>query len=134
MTGETRFLSQTREEEQLPTEEEVDLGPDDFQEVIQPMQSTFDVDMQSAPQAPSRTATASSGRKMQYLFMAKQIERMELGCGECALVSGVKTTKELLDAGFKMPKMMREMAHRILFKRSGLIHELCLIGYYVGIN
>ncbi|GAN11664.1 hypothetical protein MAM1_0789d11243, partial [Mucor ambiguus] len=80
----------------------------------------------------SAVGRQSSGRKMDYLFMGKQTEKIELGCGECALVSGVKTTKELVDAGFKMPKVMRDMANSILFKRSGLMHDLCMVGYYMG--
>lgn len=54
----------------------------------------------------------SSGRKMDYLFSTKKSE-LEIGCGECALVGGINTTKELVDAGFKMPKVMRDMANII---------------------
>ncbi|KAL0135298.1 hypothetical protein V8B55DRAFT_1299334, partial [Mucor lusitanicus] len=54
----------------------------------------------------------SSGRKMDYLFSTKKSE-LEIGCGECALVGGINTTKELVDAGFKMPKVMRDMANSI---------------------
>ncbi|KAG1093752.1 hypothetical protein G6F42_018891 [Rhizopus arrhizus] len=68
---------------------------------------------------------------MDYLFTTKQTE-FEVGCGECALVSGVKTTKELIDAGFKMPKVMKDMANSILFNRSGLVHDLCFVGFYMG--
>ncbi|KAL9539473.1 hypothetical protein MBANPS3_010241 [Mucor bainieri] len=35
---------------------------------------------------------------------------LELGCGECALVGGVNTTKEVVDTGFKLPKVMKDMA------------------------
>ncbi|KAL9552062.1 hypothetical protein MBANPS3_003955 [Mucor bainieri] len=74
----------------------------------------------------------SCGRKMDYIFMDKQTEMTELGCGECALVGGVKTTKELVDAQYKMPKVMRDMANSIIFKKSGLRHDLCMVGYYIG--
>lgn len=75
----------------------------------------------------------ASGRKMDSIFMGKQTE-IELGCGECALTSGAKTTKELVDAGFKMPKVMRNMANSTLLKCSGLMHDLCIVGYYLGGN
>lgn len=54
----------------------------------------------------------SLGRKMDYLFSTKKSE-LEIGCGECALVGGINTTKELVDAGFKMPKVMKDMANSI---------------------
>ncbi|KAL9552064.1 hypothetical protein MBANPS3_003957 [Mucor bainieri] len=73
----------------------------------------------------------SSGRKMDYIFLTGSTE-IELGCGECALVEGVKSTKELTDANFKMPKVMKDMANRILFTRSGMAHDLCLVGFYMG--
>lgn len=68
---------------------------------------------------------------MDYLFTTKQTE-YEVGCGECALVGGVKTTKELIDAGFKMPKVMKDMANGILSTHPGLVHDISLVGYYIG--
>lgn len=68
---------------------------------------------------------------MDYLFTAKT-NGFEVGCGECALVGGVKTTKELVDAGLKMPKVMRDMANSILKAHIGLVHNLCIVGYYIG--
>ncbi|OAD04262.1 hypothetical protein MUCCIDRAFT_79378 [Mucor lusitanicus CBS 277.49] len=73
----------------------------------------------------------SSGRKMDYIFMEPETS-IEVGCAECGLVSGVKTTKELLDAGFKMPKVLKDMANSIMFNRSGLRHELCMVEFYMG--
>ncbi|KAL9547012.1 hypothetical protein PS6_007355 [Mucor atramentarius] len=73
----------------------------------------------------------SSGRKMDYLFTTKKTV-FEVGCGECVLVGGIKTTKEFQDAGFKMPKLMRDMANSILATYAGLENELCLVGYYIG--
>lgn len=65
---------------------------------------------------------------MDYLFTTNQTE-FAVRCGECALVSGVKTTKELIDAGFKLPKVMKDMANSILFNRCGLVHDLCFVGF-----
>ena len=73
----------------------------------------------------------SSGRKMDYLFTAKK-NGFEVGCGECALVGGVRTTKELIDAGLKMPKVMRDMANSILATHTCLVNNLCITGYYIG--
>lgn len=42
-----------------------------------------------------------SGRKMDFIFDFKDYE---LGCGECGLISGVNTTKELSDCKFKCQK------------------------------
>ncbi|KAF1796628.1 hypothetical protein FB192DRAFT_1402969 [Mucor lusitanicus] len=81
----------------------------------------------------SKFGRQSSGRKMDYIFLTGPTET-ELGCGECALVEGVKSTKELTDANFKMPKVMKDMANRILFTRSGMAHDLCLVGFYMGAN
>ncbi|KAL7322440.1 hypothetical protein PS15p_211439 [Mucor circinelloides] len=68
---------------------------------------------------------------MDYLFTTKKTV-FEVGCGECVLVGGIKTTKEFQDAGFKMPKLMRDMANSILATYAGLENELCLVGYYIG--
>ncbi|CAO3615701.1 unnamed protein product [Mucor fragilis] len=55
MSGEARFVPQRREEEMPMPEQEVDFGPDDFQEATEPALSTFDVDVGRAQ--PARTAT-----------------------------------------------------------------------------
>lgn len=72
-----------------------------------------------------------SGRKMDYLFTTKQIE-YEIGCGECALVGGVNTTKEFQDAGFKMPKVMRDVMYKIVSDSPGLVHKLHIPGYFIA--
>ncbi|GAN10042.1 hypothetical protein MAM1_0315d09576 [Mucor ambiguus] len=73
----------------------------------------------------------SSGRKMDYLFTTRKT-KFEVGCGECALVGGVKTTKELVDAGFKMPKVMRDMANSIFLKKIVLlVNDLTIVGFYI---
>lgn len=41
-------------------------------------------------------------KKIYYLFYAKHSD-YELGCGECGLVAGTNTTKELYDASFRLP-------------------------------
>jgi hypothetical protein len=71
------------------------------------------------------------GRKMDYLFMTKDSD-VELGCGECALLGGINTTKELQDAGFKMPKVMRDMMYKIVADSPGLVHKLNIPGLYVA--
>ncbi|KAL7322444.1 hypothetical protein PS15p_211443 [Mucor circinelloides] len=68
---------------------------------------------------------------MDYLFTTKQIE-YEIGCGECALVGGVNTTKEFQDAGFKMPKVMRDMMYKIVSDSPGLVHKLHIHGFYIA--
>ncbi|KAL7313706.1 hypothetical protein PS15m_007414 [Mucor circinelloides] len=72
-----------------------------------------------------------SGRKMDYVFTTKKTE-YEVGCSECALIGGVKTTKELYDSAFKMPKVMKDMAISIFSTREGLLRDLALVGYYIG--
>lgn len=72
-----------------------------------------------------------SGRKMDYVFTTKKTE-YEVGCGECALIGGVKTTNELYDSAFKMPKVMKDMAISIFSTRAGLLRDLALVGYYIG--
>ncbi|CAO0792597.1 unnamed protein product [Mucor circinelloides] len=74
-----------------------------------------------------------SGRKMDYLFTTKQIE-YEIGCGECALVGGVNTTKEFQDAGFKMPKVMRDMLFKIVLAFPALLHQVPICGFYIAHN
>lgn len=71
------------------------------------------------------------GRKMDYLFKTKDAD-VELGCGECALVGGINTTKEFQDAGFKMPKVMRDMMFKIVADSPGLVHKLHIPGFYIA--
>lgn len=75
----------------------------------------------------------SSGRKMDYIFTTRKTG-FEVGCGECALVGGAKTTKELVDAGLKMPKVMRDIANSIFATHNGLVNVFCAVGYYIGGN
>jgi len=74
-----------------------------------------------------------SGRKMDYIFMTK-IDDVEVGCGECALVGGINTTKELQDAGFKMPKVMRDMLFKIVLAFPALLHQVPICGFYIAHN
>lgn len=64
---------------------------------------------------------------MDYIFMTK-IDDVEVGCGECALVGGINTTKELQDAGFKMPKVMRDMLF-IGEGKNDTAYQLCPVVY-----
>ncbi|EPB84268.1 hypothetical protein HMPREF1544_08988 [Mucor circinelloides 1006PhL] len=84
--------------------------------------------------AANRTNTLSRqscGRKIDYLFVPKG--QVELDCGECALVGGVNTTKELYDTAFKMPKVMKDMTYNIISKAPNMKHELVVItGFYIG--
>jgi len=49
------------------------------------------------------------------------------------LVGGVNTTKELNDASFKMPKVMKDMAYKIVALSPGIKHTLLVItGVYIG--
>ncbi|CAO0795129.1 unnamed protein product [Mucor circinelloides] len=70
-----------------------------------------------------------SGRKMDYLFLDK---KNELGCGECGLDNGVNTTKELSDANFKMPKVMRDMLVKLVSQSPALKRDLVISGFYIG--
>lgn len=70
---------------------------------------------------------------MDYLFTTRKSE-IEVGCGECALVGGVQTTKELVDTGFKMPKVMRDMANSIFTKKIALVNDLTIVGFYIAGN
>ncbi|GAN02858.1 hypothetical protein MAM1_0029d02306 [Mucor ambiguus] len=72
-----------------------------------------------------------SGRKMNYLFMMKKKD-YEVGCDECALAGSVRTTKELYDASFKMPKVMKDMANSIFSSYPALSHNVTAAGYYIG--
>jgi len=70
-----------------------------------------------------------SGRKMDHLFLYKN---NELGCGECGLVGGVNTTKELSDANFKMPRVMRDMLIKLVGLSPALKRDLVITGFYIG--
>lgn len=75
----------------------------------------------------------SNGRKMDLLF-SKRGSLLELGAGECGLSVGLKTTKELMDAGLKLPKVLKDMVNSLLTKDSGLSHNLCITGLDIGGN
>lgn len=77
----------------------------------------------------SRLARQKTGRKMDFLFLH---QTKELGCGECGLVGGVNTTKELCDAGFKMPKVMRDMLVKVVAMSPALKRDLLISGIYIG--
>ncbi|KAK4509265.1 uncharacterized protein ATC70_007615 [Mucor velutinosus] len=73
------------------------------------------------------------GRKMDYLFKTRDAGT-EVGCGECGLIAGVNTTKELQDCGFKMPKVMKDMMFRLVLESPGVMNKLCISGVYIGQN
>ncbi|CAO0793120.1 unnamed protein product [Mucor circinelloides] len=73
----------------------------------------------------------SCGQKMDYLFTIND-NVVEIGCGECALVGGVNTTKELCDASFKMPKVMKAMAVNLVSKSPDMKDKLAIAGFYIG--
>lgn len=83
--------------------------------------------------SPSDFTRQQTGRKMDYLFKTKDSD-VKVGCGECALVGGKNTTKEFQDAGFKMPKVMRDMMYKIVARSPGLLHKLHISGVYIGEN
>ena len=90
----------------------------------------------SQSSADAMNATRSSmlcrqkpGRKMDYLFL---YNKYELGCGECGLDSGINTTKELSDANFKMPKVMRDMLIKLVSRSPSLKRDLVITGFYIG--
>lgn len=56
----------------------------------------------------------------------------EFGCGECALTGGANTTKELYDASYKLPLVMKDMAISLLSLRPSIMHDLTVVGLYVG--
>lgn len=68
---------------------------------------------------------------MDYLFTIND-NVVEIGCGECALVGGVNTTKELCDASFKMPKVMKAMAVNLVSKSPDMKDKLAIAGFYIG--
>ncbi|GAN11673.1 hypothetical protein MAM1_0801d11254 [Mucor ambiguus] len=71
----------------------------------------------------------SSGRKMDYLFLDSY---NEVGCGEAGLVGGANTTKELSDAMFKMPKVMKDMLIKLVAVSPALKNDLVITGLYIG--
>lgn len=71
----------------------------------------------------------SSGRKMDYLFFDTD---NEVGCGECGLVGGANTTKELCDAMFKKPKVMKDMLIKLVSMSPALKTDLLATGFYIG--
>ncbi|KAK4520018.1 Asparagine-rich protein (ARP protein) [Mucor velutinosus] len=73
----------------------------------------------------------SSGRKMDYVFLHEKSD-LELGCGECALVGGVNTTKEMCDANFKMPKIMKDMLIKLVSVSPALKNKLHVCGLYIA--
>ncbi|KAF1799270.1 hypothetical protein FB192DRAFT_1385901 [Mucor lusitanicus] len=75
----------------------------------------------------SRQAT---GRKMDYLFQYSG--KTEVGCGECGLAGGVNSTKELYDAYFKLPKVMKDMMINLLSLSPSLKRDLVISGFYIG--
>ncbi|KAL7308350.1 hypothetical protein PS15m_011565 [Mucor circinelloides] len=95
--------------------------------------SKASADAANMTRSPSDFTCQQSGRKMDYLFKTRDND-VEIGCGECALVGGTKTTKEFRDVGFKMPKVMRDMICKILTRSPGLVHKLCIPGVYIGEN
>ncbi|KAL9539817.1 hypothetical protein PS6_011040 [Mucor atramentarius] len=95
--------------------------------------SKASADAANMNRSPSDFSRQQTGRKMDYLFKTRDNDD-EIGCGECALVGGTKTTKEFQDAGFKMPKVMRDMMCKIVTRSPGLLHKLCIPGVYIGEN
>lgn len=95
--------------------------------------SKASADAVNSTRSPSDQSRQQSGRKMDYIFMTK-IDDIELGCGECALVGGVNTTKEFQDAGFKMPKVMRDMLFKIVSSSPALVHKVPICGLYIAYN
>ncbi|KAL9548249.1 hypothetical protein MBANPS3_005776 [Mucor bainieri] len=75
----------------------------------------------------SRQAT---GRKMDYLFQYRG--NTEVGCGECGLAGGINSTKELYDAYFKLPKVMKDMMINLLSLSPLLKRDLVVSGFYIG--
>ncbi|KAK4509999.1 uncharacterized protein ATC70_006168 [Mucor velutinosus] len=68
---------------------------------------------------------------MDFVFIDKKTE-LEIGCGEGALVGGVNTTKQLYDAKFKMPKVLRDMIIKLVSRSPALKKDLHVCGFYVA--
>lgn len=67
---------------------------------------------------------------MDFLFTIKGGQKVV--AGECGLSVGVKTTKELMDAGFKLPKVMKDMSNSLLSNYSDLSHDVSIISLYIS--
>lgn len=68
--------------------------------------------------------------KMDYLFLN---ERTEVGCGKCGLINigGVTFTKELHDATFKMPQVMKDMVVNLVLLSPASKRKLVAYGLYI---
>lgn len=79
MTGEVRFVPDTRQEEELAMAEEadIDFGPDDFKEMGAPTLSVFDVDMQSQQDVRPQQSTSKTSVAMAVLQKKVQAKRKE---------------------------------------------------------
>ncbi|EPB87065.1 hypothetical protein HMPREF1544_06182 [Mucor circinelloides 1006PhL] len=93
--------------------------------------SKASADAANSVRSPSGLSRQQSGRKMDLIFKTK-IDDIEIGCGECALVGGVNTTKEFQDACFKMPKVMRDMLVKIVSRSPALVNKLSISGFYIA--
>jgi len=93
--------------------------------------SKASADAANSVRSPSDFSRQQTGRKMDYLFKTKDSYK-EIGCGECALVGGVNTTKKFQDAGFKMPKVMRDMLAKIVSRSPAVVHKLPICGLYIA--
>jgi hypothetical protein len=93
--------------------------------------SKASADAANSVRSPSDFSRQQCGRKMDYLFKTNDSDN-EIGCGECALVAGVNTTKEFQDAGFKMPKVMRDMLVKIVSRSPAVVHKLQICGLYIA--
>lgn len=67
---------------------------------------------------------------MDYLFLDSY---NEVGCGEAGLVGDANTRKELSDAMFKMPKVMKDMLIKLVAVSPFLKKGLVITGLYIGL-
>ncbi|KAK4512003.1 uncharacterized protein ATC70_004002 [Mucor velutinosus] len=93
--------------------------------------SKASTDAANSVRSPSDCSRQQTGRKMDYLFKIKESD-IEISCGECALVGGVNTRKEFRDAGFKMPKVMKDMLGKIVSTSPGVLHRLHISGLFIA--
>ncbi|EPB80998.1 hypothetical protein HMPREF1544_12312 [Mucor circinelloides 1006PhL] len=80
MTGEARFVPESREEQSLEPfddEEDNDFGPDDFKEMGAPTLSVFDVDMQAQQDVCPQQSTSKTSVVMAALQKKAQAKRKE---------------------------------------------------------
>ncbi|KAK4520021.1 6-phosphofructo-2-kinase [Mucor velutinosus] len=79
MTGEVRFVPDTRQEEDLAMAEEadIDFGPDDFKEMGAPTSSVFDVDVQFQQDVRPQQSTSKTSVAMAVLQKKAQAKRKE---------------------------------------------------------